>query len=224
MKNRNYIIAGTVLPVFIFISSVAAQVPVRQEPRHKVVLENKFVRLIEVYIASHDTTLYHIHAEPSVVVFLNHARIGSQVTGGQPVIAEVKPGQTSYAAYDEKPVTHRVWNQGDSVYHVLDIELLHKKGDKDSCEIFSGAGVNLQWQEKLVRLYKIDLSAGKPFQVRKSNCAYLLIDISGNIQSFFNNREHHLTQGTTFFYPPEANIRFSSINQEPSTCILLELK
>ena len=36
--------------------------PVYEEPRHKIVLLNQYVRLIDVNIPPHDTTLYHRHA------------------------------------------------------------------------------------------------------------------------------------------------------------------
>src|SRR5271156_4085107 len=110
MRNKRLIAGNLFFPVLLISNVVFAQVPVREEPRHKVVLENDYVRLIEVHILPHDTTLTHIHAAPSVIVFLSKSTIGTQVVGGEPSIGAVQPGQTSYAAYDEKPITHRVWN------------------------------------------------------------------------------------------------------------------
>ena len=65
MKNESLITACLFFSIFLFAKSVFAQVPVRNEPHHKVVLENDYVRLIEVHIKPHDTTLTHIHAAPS---------------------------------------------------------------------------------------------------------------------------------------------------------------
>ena len=56
-----------------------AQVPVREEPHHKPVLENDYVRLLDVHIKPGDTTLYHIHAAPSVIVHITKSTIGIQV-------------------------------------------------------------------------------------------------------------------------------------------------
>src|SRR5579863_5678145 len=109
MKNTT-LIATNLFFCFLISIKVSAQVPVRNEPHHKVVLENDYVRLIEVHIKPHDTTLTHIHAAPSVIVFLSKSTIGTQVVGGEPSVANVMPAQTSYAPYDEKPVTHKVWN------------------------------------------------------------------------------------------------------------------
>ena len=49
-----------------------AQVPVREEPHHKPVLENNYVRLLDVHLNAGDTTQYHIHATPSVIVFISN--------------------------------------------------------------------------------------------------------------------------------------------------------
>src|SRR5580704_15608777 len=150
MKNNKSLCACLLLSFFIFINTVSAQVPVRDEPRHKMMLENDYVRLIEVHIKPHDTTLTHIHAAPSVIVFLSKSTIGTQIVGAEPSIGNVVPGQTSYAAYDEKPITHKVWNDGDSLFHVMDIELARKEPSKDSCEIISQPDFHLQIVKKLV--------------------------------------------------------------------------
>src|SRR5271170_1404480 len=61
MKNRKSIYSYLVLPAFLFCNSVTAQMQVYEEPHHKVVFENEYVRLLEGHIQVHDTTLVHIH-------------------------------------------------------------------------------------------------------------------------------------------------------------------
>src|SRR5580704_7805980 len=191
MRNKRLIAANLFFSVLLFSNYIFAQVPVRNEPHHKVVLENDYVRLIEVHINPHDTTLTHIHAAPSVIVFLSKSTIGTQIVGAQPSIAEVMPAQTSYAAYDERPITHRVWNDGDSVFNVLDIELAKKEPVKDACEIISEPDFHLQITKPLVRVYTIDVYGKKIAESPTSNCSHLLIDISGTV----NANEHSLTAG-----------------------------
>ncbi|HEY4874098.1 MAG TPA: hypothetical protein VIH86_00870 [Puia sp.] len=219
MKNKSLITVNLFFSIFLFAKSVFAQVPVRNEPHHKVVLENDYVRLIEVHINPHDTTLTHIHAAPSVIVFLSKSTIGTQIVGAQPSIAEVMPAQTSYAAYDERPITHRVWNDGDSVFHVMDIELAKKEPVKDSCEIISQPDFHLQITKRLVRVYTIDVYGKKIAEIPTSNCAHLLIDISGTV----NANEHSLTAGKFYFFPPQSKIEITS-GMGNAECVLLELK
>jgi hypothetical protein len=219
MKNKSLATAFLFISIFLFSSNVFAQVPVRNEPHHKVVLENDYVRLIEVHIKAHDTTRTHIHAAPSVIVFLSSSTIGTQIVGAQPSIADVMPGQTSYAAYDEKPITHKVWNDGDSVFHVMDIELAKKEPAKDSCEIISQPDFHLQILKPLVHVYTIDVYAKKIVEIPTSNCAHLLIDISGNVTA----NEHALTAGKFYFFPPQSKIGITS-GTGNAKCVLLELK
>src|ERR1019366_10030778 len=55
---------------FAFLALLAGRagaqspVPVRDEPLHKVVLENSYLRLIDVRIPPGGQTLYHIHKIP----------------------------------------------------------------------------------------------------------------------------------------------------------------
>jgi hypothetical protein len=219
MKNTTLIAANLFFSIFLLTNNVLAQVPVRNEPHHKVVLENDYVRLIEVHINPHDTTFTHIHAASSVIVFLSKSTIGTQIAGAQPSIADVMPAQTSYAAYDEKPITHRVWNDGNSVFHVMDIELAKKEPGKDPCEIISEPDFHLQITKPLVHVYTIDVNAKKIAEIPTSNCAHLLIDISGTVTA----NEHSLTAGKFYFFPPQSKIGITS-GTGNAKCVLLELK
>src|SRR6185312_16162074 len=131
MLNIKY---GSLLLLLLAGNNISAQVPVREEPHHKVVLENDHVRLLDVHIKPGDTTLYHIHAAPSVMVQITKSIIGIQVMG-QTVAppAHVLPGETKFAAYDKNPVAHRVYNAGKNVFHVMDIELVKQAPSNDSC-------------------------------------------------------------------------------------------
>lgn len=217
-KKLNFTLAS-----FLILSAfnqLFAQVPVRNEPRHKVVLENDYVRLLDVHIQPHDTTLVHIHAAPSVIVFLTRSSIATQILGASPVDAEVQPAQTGYAAYDEKPVTHRVYNRGDSTFHVMDIELVKKTSAPDSCAILSAPGAKLAQQQKLVRVYNIEIDKYKKLQIPKSSCAHLIIAITGKIG--LSGGKKSIGPGDFLFYEPQEAIEI--LGQEHAQCVLLELK
>jgi quercetin dioxygenase-like cupin family protein len=73
MKNK----AIAILSFIVFYSiAIKAQVQVREEPRHRPVLENKYIRLLDVWLPPGDTTLFHIHSTPSVFVILSGAVTG----------------------------------------------------------------------------------------------------------------------------------------------------
>src|SRR5882762_1036235 len=57
----------------------AAQVQVREEPRHHNVFENEWVRILDVHIPPGDTSLFHKHSTPSVFMVLSNTKTGSEV-------------------------------------------------------------------------------------------------------------------------------------------------
>jgi hypothetical protein len=221
MKINKSFWSCSLLFIFIFSNTVLAQVPVREEPHHKVFLENEYVRLIDVHIAPHDTTLTHIHAAPSVIVFLTKSKIGTQIVGDSPVVSNVMPAQTSYAAYDTKPITHRVWNRGDSMFHVMDIEMVKTEPATDSCAVLS-EGATLRIQQKLVRVYNIDFNSSTKFKVEKSTCAYLLINVSGNISAYSGNVVSGIQPGKFVFFSPQKSFEINA--SKDAQCVLLQLK
>jgi hypothetical protein len=122
MKNRPI----AILLLLIFYSlPVAAQVPVREEPRHHPVFQNKYLRLLDVWLPPGDTTLFHIHATPSLFVILSNTITGAQIKDSAWSNAgRSKAGTTWYRSFSPDILTHRVCNSDTIVFHVNDIELL----------------------------------------------------------------------------------------------------
>lgn len=204
-------------------------VPVLAEPNHKVTLENAYLRLIDVHFPPGQTTLYHIHTVPSVVVELSDSTIVAQEWGAAPAaVRHVVPGEARYAPYDAQPLTHRVTNVGQSVFHVLDIELLRPPASVDIAPAAASPEMKLEWEQKLVRLYKFSLAAGKQAKVAPGGCAHLLIGVSGTVQSATGSSgasaPGELKPGAYLFFAPGSRIQIDNRGQEAAACVLLELK
>jgi len=209
------------LMLLLAFNKTRAQVPVVKEPRHKVVLENNYIRLIDVHLNPHDTTLYHIHATPSVIVFISRSKMGTQDMSGKGIPpGETSPGQTLFRDYVAEPVTHRVYNSGDHVFHVMDIELLKQEPSPDSCNSLQQNNGETTINEKLVHGYKFDLNAHQSFNIPKSNCAYLVICISGEV----NAVNDKIIMGAYKFFDPGVAVTLSNTQSKTSTFVLLQLK
>jgi hypothetical protein len=233
MKNKKTVWVYFLLSALLFCKIVAAQLPVREpaqdkvvperdEPHHKVVFENEFVRLVEGHVRDHDTTLKHIHTANSVVVFLSASTLGIQVIGEKPIVTNVSPGDIVYRAYGDKPVTHIVWNQSKSMLHFFVVEMTKKHRDNDTCAILSQPGVTFQWQQPFVRAYYLDIGKDKQYRLPKSNCAYLLIDVSGTIKTVSSGGMRPLQADDFVFFPPRSGIAINGGNKENAHCVLLE--
>ena len=197
----------------------AAAVPVDQERHHRVIFQNAYIRILDGLVALHDTTPMHIHAANSVVVFLSHSSFGIQLAGESPVITEVKPGDMRYSAYGDKPVTHIVWDQGPEVFHFYVVELVdslisHSTG-RDSCLPLTQPGLTYQWRRGAVTAYYWDIPPDWHCSLPASDCAFLLIDLSG--QKTGGRRPCH-------FFPPRHALTISGHRREDAQYILLQLR
>jgi len=207
-----------------------AQVPVFEEPRHKVALLNDYIRLLDVRIPPNDTTLYHIHSTPSAVVFLTKNITGSQMKGGQPSTGQSVPGNTFFASYGDKPITHRVWNQDADLYHVMDIEIL-KQPDALPCAEIKSRSMKLDWDEKPARMYSIHVDASDSLDIIPGNCGHLLVLIKGSAKvanysgksQAKTNISRMLNPADFFWFDPGMHININTGN-DPADCVLLEIK
>src|SRR5262245_20139764 len=81
-------------------------VPIDREPRHRLALENEFVRVLDVRIPPGDTTLYHHHQRDSVYVAISGGKVATEEFGKPSNIASRKPGDVSYREHSKKPLIH----------------------------------------------------------------------------------------------------------------------
>lgn len=212
------------------LASHAAEtpMPVRDEPHHKVVLENEHVRVIDVQIPAGKTTLYHVHTVPSVIVYLTKSTNSSQTWGGSATTSRsVSPGESRYAAYDEKPLAHRVTNTGTGPFRVLDIELIRTLPIAGSLRPAASLAVETRWEEVRVRSSVIKLEAGARCTVPPGISPYLLIVTTGAMGTSATkgspaSRELH-PQDFVFF-PPQTGFQVTATKTEEAEAVLLELK
>ncbi len=211
------------ISLMILATGLQAQVPVFEEPHHKVVLLNKYVRLIDVHVPPHDTTLYHKHSNASAIVFITKNATGSQMMDGEPSTGQAIPGNTFYAPYDDKPIVHRVWNDDSVVYHVMDIEMINTD-DTVSCPAIDQQNIKLNWDEKKGRMYSISLPGGGNCNIDSSNCQHLLILISGTAFITYGNATRQMKPGNFLWIPSGKSFHIKGHHLLSTNLALLELK
>ncbi len=120
--NRKTNLLLTIL--FLQVSILTAQVQVSKEPRHKKVLENKYIRLLDVWMQPGDTSQFHIHSTPSVFLHFTTTVVCSQIKGKEWVTAKNTQGNAWYRSFVNDTLVHRVSNCDTVPFHVTDVELL----------------------------------------------------------------------------------------------------
>jgi quercetin dioxygenase-like cupin family protein len=125
MKNANAPSRPPVAPLHPAASQASEPVPVEQEPHHRWIFENQYVRVLDVVLAPGESTLFHTHSHDSIAVRLTDSKVQEQPADGEwKPASRVLPGESRYMEATNKPYTHRVKNIGNTPFHVIDIELL----------------------------------------------------------------------------------------------------
>ncbi|PWT77094.1 MAG: hypothetical protein C5B59_04930 [Bacteroidetes bacterium] len=223
MQKKLIVLLSCLIPLAENSLRAQTAVPVFEEPRHQVVLLNKWVRLMDVRIPPHDTTLYHHHFTQSAIVFLSKTATGSRPMGGEKSSGQSIPGVTMFADFGNKPVIHRVWNEDTVLYHVMDIEILNQ-GDTTACPIIQLPDIQLNWEKKYVRSYSIKLAPGKNFLVNTLTCPHLLIAITGKTIVNSDNKIKKMSAGEFYWLPDGTDIQINNSHSEAAEFVLLELK
>jgi hypothetical protein len=99
-------------------------VAVEQEPHHRVIFENQYVRVLDVVLKPGETTLFHKHSLDNVAIQLNDATIKRQFPGEDWAASPAKAGSVSFIGGTKSPYIHRISNTGTTVFHVFDVEIL----------------------------------------------------------------------------------------------------
>lgn len=201
-------------------------VPVVREPYHKVVFENDYVRMIDVQIPVGATTQYHVHEIASVVVYLTKSSNASQTWGESGTTPRLTtPGDSRYANYDEKSLTHRVTNTGTNLFHVYDIELLHPPSAKTVPESPAG-NVQPKWDQPRVRSSNLTLAPGGRAELAASDCAYLVINISGAVttRAATDRTAQPVKLHGFVFHPARTAVVVQNSGPGAADAVVLELK
>jgi hypothetical protein len=108
------------------VASQQSAVPAEEEPHHHLVLRNDSVMVLRVKLLPDESTLFHTHTHDRVTVDLSDATITRQKLGEPESGPETAKVGRVVALESNGPYTHRVHNDGASVFEALDVELLHR--------------------------------------------------------------------------------------------------
>jgi len=220
MPKKNFVLISNFLSLW-----TAAQVPVRNEPRHHNVFENNYVRLLDVFLAPHDTTQFHMHNTPSVFTTFTKTATGSQTVSGQPSGDLSTAGKSWYDSLST-PRIHRVWNEDTSWFHVMDIELVAGKPHGDQ-PVLQDPSLKLFFNQPLANGYRLELQPGNRVELPASRVGYLLLSIAhAEVDYKTNDVVQHrvMKSGHYLWIDPGKSFSFSSQTNTSSSFVILQLK
>jgi len=99
-------------------------VPVEQEPTHRLVFANQYVRILEVIVPPGRATLFHTHSLDYVSIMVSDTSFKNQVPGEDWTKRPAARGFLGFRKCTETPFMHRVMNTGTVPFHVFDVEIV----------------------------------------------------------------------------------------------------
>ncbi|WP_133556351.1 cupin domain-containing protein [Algoriphagus boseongensis] len=207
---------------FLIQTPLLSQVLVHQEPRHCPVFENKEIRILNVEFPPGDTTLYHVHTTPSVFIHFTSTAVGSQLKGASEVNAESIAGDIVVEDLSGDNIrTHRVWNRDKSDFHVMDVELLYKDFDLEENPL-DLPDLNLEIDTTWVRVYRLNLEAGKEFQLEKPKQSFLLVSLQDASIQNEKAQNQDLKPGSFIAVPRKKKFSITNSGSQAAEMVLLE--
>jgi quercetin dioxygenase-like cupin family protein len=99
-------------------------IPVEKEPHHHLVLQNQYVRVLDVLFPAGEASLFHTHSNDNVGIPLSGDKTQSQPFGGEwSEVQDVNPGNAGFRKARGQAYTHRVRSAGKLPFHVIDVEI-----------------------------------------------------------------------------------------------------
>lgn len=203
--------------------AVSAQVQVSKEPLHKLSLENKYIRLLDVNIEPGDTTMFHIHSTPSVFVHYTTTMVCTQIKGQEWESGKNTIGNASYRSFENDTLVHRVSNCDTVPFHVTDVELLSAYKPEQKLEPLP---FPLLFENERVVAYR--LMAGElNGEIIKDRGPMVAQMVAGRQVIIHNEKGKELSRlksGEYFYIDPGAAFYFSADGDAGINMVLFEIK
>ena len=162
----------------LFAQDLPKGVPIEQEPRHRIVFENRYVRIYDALIPPGDLTLFHTHAADNVTVVISGGK-GTELAG-KPVI-QIAPvtGNASFSRGTATPYTHRVGNVGTTPLRFVVTEI---KAQSDSpgtpAALDAVPGHKLMLENERVKVYRVTIDPKQSTGIRARTLPWARVSVS----------------------------------------------
>jgi quercetin dioxygenase-like cupin family protein len=160
-------------------SALLAQsvVPVDAEPHHRPVLENEWVRVLDVRFPAGAESLYHRHALNNVAIRIVGGTTRADPIGGEGAPQLVPTGRIVYHSAST-PYVHRVVNVGGAAVHIVDVELRGAAPQplKSADDI---AGHAVEVENEHVRVSRVRVAAGESLVAHTHQRGWLAVVVTG---------------------------------------------
>ena len=200
-------------------------VPVFEEPRHKPVFTNNYLRIIQARIMDKDTSLYHIHATPSCFVLVKPANYDNQVMGEGWTHPNNPKGYAWYSSFAAGPAIHRVAARPHDEIFAYDVEILNAF-NKINSSTWSPLSRDTIFIADKAAGYRIKLSKNNPtLEINERGPIVAILLTGTDLQIKSNGSRKSIVKETGYSYlPPNKKHKLELIGETDIEIILFEVK
>jgi len=163
----------------LFALSRQTVVPVEQEPRHRIVFQNEFVRIYDCLIPPGDVTLFHTHSFDHVSVTVSGGILRNEIPGKAPIESIVPTGVTVFAKCTNAPSTHRVENIGTTPLRFVVAEVHASSATPGNPAALDAVpGHKLVVENDRVKVYRVSIGPKQATGIRSRTLPWLRISLS----------------------------------------------
>ena len=140
-----------------------AQIPVHEEPHHRVVYQDADFRILDVNVPPKGLTRDHRHDSDIATISISPADTRT-ISPGQPWGA-VRPrreiGNPNTTEYTGKPASHAIENVGETLYRLIAVENL-RADDWSTGPALTASATSLAIESRAFRVYDVRLDGQAP--------------------------------------------------------------
>ena len=161
-------------------------IEVYNEPMHKLVFQKGDVKILDVQLKPHDTTLYHLHRNPFFYVSLDWQKDAAQLLNGRwstysPSWAKGEVDcDTSFVT---KPIVHRATNGGDLKSRLIGI--LNMGNGRTLVSNLKGFEISNRW----FRSSRLLLNKGDTIECKTVDFPVVLVVVKGTKYKLIQNNQ-----------------------------------
>jgi quercetin dioxygenase-like cupin family protein len=177
-----------VLFLLLLVPFLAAQttteVEVTSEPSHHLALENEFIRVFQVEVAPHASTLMHRHRHDYIFVTLGASHISNEVEGKAPADISLTDGDTRFVPGN---FAHVARNLSAQPFRNVTIELLQDERLRQTAshwpeesgeKTFPGGRSKVLFAKDGVRVSELNLEPGAVVPSHHHDGPHLMVALS----------------------------------------------